>query len=716
MLHKSVFSVLIFIATFWTKDSNCDGIGNFSTIFESMPTLKVTQEFTPRANPLPKPSTAIWSTYDTPVYLAPKPDTLKLKLPVAKLSQPGKLPENYHILEAAVNRTVARIYADKWVPQALAGPPPTYKKFPNYRASSLNSLQMQRKKENKLLSPQKHEELKSKKSYADRLKKQYWFKLLNHLSAGKGFSGKQVVNVHGSKQSRVNDNEKDFQSKNRFDSTALIFEIESMDTELKQDINETYTLNVTFSAITVQSVNIWGALHALSTLEQLVEWDIHCECPFIEREVHIVDRPLYPYRGVLLDTARNFYTIESILRQLDAMSLSKLNVFHWHIVDSQSWPLELVASYPDMILDAYSPVEVYSQADVRRVVQYGYLRGIRVVPEIDMPAHANSGWRRAHPDIVTCSDSFWNGYLNDWNLHTALQPTPGHLDILHPATLEVVERVYNEISDLFLDDFFHVGLDEIVPNCYNYSEYVSEWFQANVSRTYRDLVQYWVDRTLPIFLKNRPNRKVVMWEDVVLSKTASVHNLSSSSIVIQSWMSGKANIETLISKGYDVIVSSADFFYLDCGAGGFITNDPRYAEQDDPSPGTPSFNYHGPGGSWCAPYKTWQRIYSYDFPELPACDKHGRILGATVNLWSEQSDHMVVDAKLWPRAAALAELLWSGNRDLQTGARRTSEFTQRIFNFRERLVQSLKIHAEVLVPRYCITRPHSCDLTMSVQH
>lgn len=713
LLYKYDLRGLLLMIALWFKSGNCIDVTRPSK--DTSP-VSTTAEFVPRANPLPKPSSVNWSALNSRVYLATVPEALTLQLPEMEVSSFSSEFKNHQILAAAVNRTLMRIYADKWVPQALEGPPPKYKKFPKYRPPLANSSLTLGTKNNGPVPSQRSSQLETLRASMYGLAKRQWFEKLGHVIKDNHVPKQQALNTNifkplaspSAQNKEVPGSEKSSHLK------TLVIEIGSMDTELKQGINETYTLNVTSPVLKIQSPTIWGALHALSTLEQLVEWDKTQSLPFIERQVYIADRPLYPYRGVLLDTARNFYTVKSILRQLDAMALSKLNVFHWHLVDTQSWPLELAVSYPEMALDAYSPASVYTVADVHRVVQYGYFRGVRVIPEIDMPAHANSGWRRVHPEIVTCGDSFWNGYDDDWDLHTAVQPTPGHLDILHPETLKVVERVYNEVSSLFPDNFFHVGLDEIVPNCYNYSDHVSEWFRANESRTYRDLVQYWVDHALPIFQKNRPDRKLVMWEDVVLSKTSAVHNLSTSSVVIQSWMGGKANVESLLSKGYDVIVSSADFFYLDCGSGGFVTNDPRYAEQEDPSPGKPSFNYHGPGGSWCAPYKTWQRIYSYDFPKLPInSDSSGSILGATVNLWSEMSDSAVVDAKLWPRAAALAELVWSGNRDPHTGARRTSEFTQRIINFRERLVLSRGVRAEPLVPRDCITRPHSCDLTMS---
>lgn len=621
--------------------------------------------FQPRANPLPKPVSIDWAldledgNTALPIYFVPESSLVIV------------CPEN-EVLKLGVNRSIHKMYEEKWVPQALTGPPPKYKKFPS-----------------KIVQQEigQTEKLNNTNFSAYHLPLQYPMGIVNGQEP-RSYELREI--------------------------SKITITVEDCDIDLQHGINESYTLEIYSTIIEISSATIWGTLHALATLEQLVEWDTESERILIERGVYIKDSPLFPHREVLIDTARNFYSVESLLRQIDTMALAKLNVFHWHIVDTQSWPIDIKA-YPNMILDAYSKKEVYQQSDVEFIVRYGYLRGVRVIPEIDMPAHSNSGWRQVNPEIISCGDSFWNGYGDDWQLHTALQPTPGHLDILHPDTLPIVQNVYNELSALFSENFFHIGLDEITPNCYNYSEHISEWFRENSTRTYHDLVQHWVNSILPIFLQARPNRRLIMWEDVILSKEAGVYNLSSSSVIIQSWMGGKENIRTLLRKGYDVVVSSSDFFYLDCGVGGFFTNDPRYNEQNDPTPGIPSFNYHGPGGSWCAPYKTWQRIYNYDFNyDLDDDDfvyDKSKILGASVALWSEQSDSSVVDQKIWPRAASLAELLWSGNRN-SAGQKRTTEFAQRIINFRERLVQR-GVSPEVIIPRYCVTRPHSCDLYMN---
>ncbi|OOF92670.1 glycoside hydrolase family 20 protein [Aspergillus carbonarius ITEM 5010] len=474
--------------------------------------------------------------------------------------------------------------------------------------------------------------------------------------------------------------------------------------DLQHGVDESYTLDVTddSNTVVIQAPTVWGALHAFTTLQQLVISDGQGGL-IIEQPVKIQDAPLYPYRGIMIDTGRNFISVNKIYEQLDAMALSKLNVLHWHMDDTQSWPVQIDA-YPEMVRDAFSSREIFSHADMRNVVAYARARGVRVIPEIDMPSHSAAGWKQVDPDMVTCVDSWWSN--DDWALHTAVEPPPGQMDIIYDGTYSVVRDVYNELSDIFPDHWFHVGADEIQPNCFNFSRYVTDWFAEDPSRTYNDLAQYWIDHAVPIFQNYSTSRRLVMWEDIVLS-TEHAHDVPKD-IVMQNWNNGLEYIDKLTAQGYDVIVSSADFMYLDCGiGGGFVTNDPRYDVMSNPDASTPNFNYGGAGGSWCAPYKTWQRIYDYDFTQNLTEAQAQHIVGAAAPLWSEQVDDVTVSSHFWPRAAALAELVWSGNRDEQ-GRKRTTLMTQRILNFREYLVAN-GVQATALVPKYCLQHPHACD-------
>ena len=485
--------------------------------------------------------------------------------------------------------------------------------------------------------------------------------------------------------------------------TEIDLTIDDQNADLQYGVDESYTLNITQSSpsITIHAATVWGALHAFTTLQQIIISDGQGGLQ-VEQPVTIVDSPKYPHRGVMMDSGRNFISLPKFYEQLDGMALSKLNVLHWHLVDSQSWPIQMDV-YPQMTLDSYGSSSTYSHDDIRGVIAYARARGIRVIPEVDMPGHAESGWAQVDPNIIACANSWWSNDV--WAYHTAVQPNPGQLDILNNNTYGVVQNVYNELSTLFTDNVFHVGGDEIQKGCYNFSSLVQQYFADNSSRTYNDLNQYWIDHALPIF-NAVPNRRLMMWEDVVLSAE---HAWSvPQSIILQSWQNGLTNIKNATALGYDVVVSSSDFFYLDCGFSGIIGNDPRYNEMANPNASVPTFNYGGNGGSWCAPYKNWQRIYDYDFNLNLTDAQAAHVIGAEAPLWSEQVDDTVVSSKMWPRAAALAELVWSGNKDPATGLKRTTQLTQRILNFREYLVAN-GIQAAPLMPRYCLNHPHACD-------
>ncbi|KAJ6015388.1 hypothetical protein N7540_009979 [Penicillium herquei] len=475
------------------------------------------------------------------------------------------------------------------------------------------------------------------------------------------------------------------------------------DADLQHGVDESYTLEVKESvgSIKIHAQTVWGALHAFTTLQQIIISDGKGGL-IIEQPVHIQDAPLYPHRGIMVDTGRNFITVPKILEQIDGMSLSKLNVLHWHLDDAQSWPMHMEV-YPEMTKDAYSPRETYTAADMRRVIAYGRARGVRIIPEVDMPGHSASGWQQVDPEIVACANSWWSNDVYEY--HTSVEPNPGQLDIIYNGTYEVVRNVYNELSEIFTDNWFHTGADELQPGCYNFSTYVTEWFLEDPSRTYNDLAQYWVDHALPIFRDAGEERRIMMWEDIALS-TEAAHDVPKD-IVLQTWNNGLTNIQNLTARGYDIVVSSSDFLYLDCGHGGFLGNDPRYDIMSNPS-GAVDFNYGGNGGSWCAPYKTWQRIYDFDFTTNLTETEAKHVLGAEAPLWSEQVDDVTISSEFWPRAAALAELVWSGNRDAN-GQKRTTLLTQRLLNFREYLVAN-GVMAGALMPKYCLQHPHACDL------
>lgn len=470
--------------------------------------------------------------------------------------------------------------------------------------------------------------------------------------------------------------------------------------DLQMGIDESYSIEITHGShiLVIKAGTPWGALHAFTTLRQIVFYNDDCRQYYVELNVYIEDWPLYTHRGVLIDSGRNYLGIDSILDHIDIMALAKMNVLHWHLVDTQSWPLKL-SSYPEMSEDACSSGEVYTMSDIRYIISYGRQKGVRVIPELDIPGHSRAGYTALNRSVLACENTWWSNDI--WSDNTAVEPPPGQLEILKNETYEVVERIYQELSDVFDDKVFHVGGDELQSSCFNHSMVTRNWFAANTSRTIRDLKQYWIDKVTPIF-KSVPNRRLMMWEDIITSPEGAFDIPKDT--ILQSWSANNANVPNLTSKGYDVIISANNYLYLDCGYGGWVTNDPRYVQADENN----DFN-QGTGGSWCGPYKTWQRIYNFNITANLTNEQLKHVLGAETAMWGEQVDSVVLIPKIWPRTAALAESLWSGNINQTTGRLRTNWMTLRILNFREYLL-ALGYPVSPLVPRFCVKHPHACDL------
>ncbi|RLN40695.1 beta-hexosaminidase 2-like [Panicum miliaceum] len=475
-------------------------------------------------------------------------------------------------------------------------------------------------------------------------------------------------------------------------------------------VDESYTLSVppNTGSADISSATTWGAIRGLETFSQL-SWagggpDSGGQ-PIVPCDIEISDHPLFTHRGILLDTARNYYPVGDILRTIRAMAFNKLNVFHWHITDSQSFPIVL-PSVPNLAnFGSYSPAMRYTDQDVRRVVRFAEAFGIRVIPEIDMPGHAGS-WAGAYPEIVTCANKFWAPAAKP---ALAAEPGTGQLNPLNPKTYRVAQDVLRDLAVLFPDPYLHGGADEVNTACWEDDPVVRRFLADGGSHD--RLLELFVNATRP-FLVHELNRTVVYWEDVLLGPKVSVGQtvLPRDTTVLQTWNNGAENTKRIVAAGYRAIVSSASYYYLDCGHGGWVGNDSRYDVQDKEREGTPLFNDPGgTGGSWCAPFKTWQRIYDYDILHGLTEDEATRVLGGEVALWSEQSDPVVLDARLWPRAAAAAETLWSGNKGAN-GRKRYANATARLNEWRYRMV-ARGIRSEPIQPLWCPLHPRMCHLS-----
>ncbi|KAJ2001389.1 Glucosamine-6-phosphate isomerase (Glucosamine-6-phosphate deaminase) (GNPDA) (GlcN6P deaminase) [Coemansia thaxteri] len=457
---------------------------------------------------------------------------------------------------------------------------------------------------------------------------------------------------------------------------GLSVSVTSSDETLTLDTDESYTLDVpTTGQASLTAKTVYGALRGMETFSQLLE--VNGGHRFIKNTpIHIEDKPAFQHRGLLLDTARNYFPIKDIKRTLDAMSYNKMNVFHWHIVDAQSWPVES-RTYPSLQKNgAYSTSMQYSYQDVQDVIGYAQERGIRVIPEFDVPGHTYIVGQ-SKPEIMSCLNKQPN-----WDTFAA-EPPSGQLNIAKAAAAAFAVDIVNEYSGLFTDNVFHVGGDEVNLECWNKDSDVQTYLAGHPGSSVESLLVDFYGKVHDAVGKS--GKTGMTWEETVFH----TNYTPPMSTIIQTWID-ETSIPKTVAKGYRSIASPASAYYLDCGHGAWLSN----------------FD----GNSWCDPFKTWMHIYNFDpLANITDAAQQKLVIGGEVALWSEQSDSTVLDARLWPRAAAMAETSWSGRRDSSGRVRTTGEVAQRLHNQRFRML-GRGINAEPMQPLWCARNPGACLL------
>ncbi|XP_005185491.1 chitooligosaccharidolytic beta-N-acetylglucosaminidase [Musca domestica] len=452
---------------------------------------------------------------------------------------------------------------------------------------------------------------------------------------------------------------------------------------LTLDTDESYKLNIMTTGekkveVKITAQNYFGARHAFETLSQLIVYDdIRREMQMLAK-ASIEDGPAFKWRGLLLDTSRNFYSTKAIKRTLDAMAMVKLNTFHWHITDSHSFPLEVKARPELYKLGAYSPRKVYTHQDIEDIVEYGRVRGIRVMPEFDAPAHVGEGWQ--HKNMTACFNAQpWKDYC--------VEPPCGQLDPTVDEMYSVLEDIYREMFDLFKPDVFHMGGDEVSVNCWNSSEQIRNWMTSKQGWGLQesDFIRLWgyfqthaLERVDKVAGEKVP---ITLWTSHLTDVPYLDDYLDKERYIIQIWTTGMdPKVTDILKRGFRVIVSNYDALYFDCGGAGWVTD----------------------GNNWCSPYIGWQKVYENRMENISG-DYVPLVMGAEAAIWSEQIDEHTLDQRFWPRASALAERLWSNSKDTWRQAE------PRMLVHRERLVEN-GIAAEALQPEWCLQNQNECPI------
>jgi hexosaminidase len=387
--------------------------------------------------------------------------------------------------------------------------------------------------------------------------------------------------------------------------------------------DERYSLEAAGDGIRISADYPLGALRGIETFLQAVQQNTKEDLPseiasgFSMTDLKIQDAPRFPWRGLSLDVSRHFIPVDEVERTIDGLSAVKLNVLHWHLSDDQGFRVE---SKKYKRLQEYgSNGQYYTQAEIREVVAYARDRGVRIVPEFDMPGHATS-WLPGYPMLAARPGSFEIG-ASYGILSDLMDPTK-------ESTYRFLNNFVGEMVKLFPDEYFHIGGDEVDPKQWNENPRIQVFMKKHHLADAKALQVYFNQRLLKIV--TRHGKRMEGWDEVLQPDLPK-------SVMIQSWR-GQESLWQAAREGYQGILSAG--YYLD------LMRPASYHYAVDP--------LVLPEERKAALEKEGKPI-----PEPPTPEEQKNILGGEAAMWEELADAENLDSRLWPRLAAIAERFWS---------------------------------------------------------
>lgn len=363
--------------------------------------------------------------------------------------------------------------------------------------------------------------------------------------------------------------------------------------------DESYVLEISDKHAKITATTTVGAMRGLETFLQLLEGD---KDGFYFPAVSISDKPRFPWRGLMIDSARHFQPVEVLKRNLDAMAAVKMNVLHWHLTEDQGFRVE--SKRFSELHTMGSDGDFYTQNEIREIIGYAAARGIRVMPEFDMPGHATA-WLVSHPEIGSAPGPY------------KIERRPGifdpTLDPTNEKTYKLLRWFFEEMSMLFPDAYMHIGGDENEGKQWNANPQIQAFMKKNGIKDNHALQTYFNKRLLKFLQKNG---KIMMgWDEIFQPDLPK-------NVVIHSWRGQKALAEAA-KQGYTGVLSNG--YYIDL----MFPASQHYTV--DPIPSDTILN----------------------------AEEQKLILGGEATMWSEWVSPETIDSRIWPRTAAIAERLWS---------------------------------------------------------
>jgi hexosaminidase len=368
--------------------------------------------------------------------------------------------------------------------------------------------------------------------------------------------------------------------------------------ELGED--ESYSLEISLTGTKLDAATTLGIMRGLETFLQLVQTTSD---GFAVPAIAIQDQPRFPWRGLMIDVGRHFIPLDVLKRNLDGMAAVKLNVFHWHLSENQGFRVES-KKFPKL-QEMGSDGLYYTQDEVRDLIAYAHDRGIRVVPEFDMPGHSTA-WFVGYPELASAPGPYQ--IERKWGVFDpAIDPT-------QERTYKFLDAFIGEMANLFPDHYFHIGGDEVNGKQWDANPNIQAFMHAHGLKTNQDLQAYFNTRVQKIVSKH--GKTMVGWDEILRPDLPK-------DIVVQSWR-GQDSLAAAARQGYRGILSFGYYVDLMWPASRHYAVDPMSDAAANLSP-----------------------------------DEKKLILGGEACMWSEYVSPENIDSRIWPRTAAIAERLWS---------------------------------------------------------
>jgi hexosaminidase len=365
------------------------------------------------------------------------------------------------------------------------------------------------------------------------------------------------------------------------------------------DEDESYSLDVSTSGVRLHAATVVGAMRGLETLQQLIQADA---AGYFLPVVSIQDTPRFRWRGLMIDCGRHFMPVEVIRRTLDGMAAVKLNVFHWHLTEDQGFRMESRA-FPGLT-GLGSDGLFYTQEQAREIVAYARDRGIRVVPEFDMPGHS-SAWFVGYPDLASAPGPF--------HIEREFGVFDPVMDPTRESTYKFLDTFVAEMAVIFPDHFMHIGGDENNGAEWKANPRIQAFMREHNLHDTAALQNYFNQRLLKILEKH--GKHMIGWDEILTPDLPK-------DVVVQSWR-GFDSLAAGAKAGYSSILSAGYYLNLMSTAAAHYLVDPL------------------PQASGLSP------------------EEQARILGGEACMWNEQTTSRDLDSRIWPRAAVIAERFWS---------------------------------------------------------